>query len=141
MAVEQRHQATGERQSAVAPLSLIAVQSMRLIKCFVPGLGLGLGVCSPKAKVTRSNRVGCAIISITYPKRSEVSESKTHHKLTKNKRAPAQNLRGCGSFSYEQSAVSFGASTRNLAVKTHSLSPAAKFRLVRFLEHSSSIAG
>jgi hypothetical protein len=46
----------------------------------------------------------CAIISITYPKRFEVSESKTHHKLTKNNRAPAQNLRGCGSFSYEQSA-------------------------------------
>jgi hypothetical protein len=30
MAVQQRHQATGERQSAVAPLSPIAVQSQNL---------------------------------------------------------------------------------------------------------------
>jgi len=39
MAVEQRHQAAGEGQSAVAPLSLIAVQSQNL-RCGVMAGGL-----------------------------------------------------------------------------------------------------
>jgi hypothetical protein len=52
------HQATSEGQIAVAPLGLIAVQSLqhpflRLIKCVVPQIG-GVGVCPPKARVNPS---------------------------------------------------------------------------------------
>jgi hypothetical protein len=53
----------------------------------------------PKAKVTRSNRVGRATKSITLRRRPEVSASKTHHKLTNNNPALAQNLRGLRQFS------------------------------------------
>jgi hypothetical protein len=46
---------------------------------------------TPRLKVTRSNRVGCATkLGCEGP---EVSGSKTHHKLTKNSPALAQALR------------------------------------------------
>jgi hypothetical protein len=77
----------------------------------------GVGVCPPKAKVTRSNRVGCATKSTTYPKRANVIESKTHHKLTKNKATLAQILRVGGNLGTADRRFLMQFSTRNLAWK------------------------
>ena len=58
---------------------------LRLIKCVVPGLG-GVDVCPPKAKVTRSNRVGCAsiILSGIFAISTLTENSRCHHSVTDN---------------------------------------------------------
>jgi hypothetical protein len=52
-----------------------------------------------------------------------VSGNKTHHKLTKNNPALAQNLRGSRQFSMSRSLIFYGVSTRNLAWRARSLAP------------------
>jgi hypothetical protein len=59
--------------------------------------GSDKGALPSEGKGYRSNPVGCVIRSIILPGRTDVSESKTHHKLTKNPKR-ARSGKGHGNF-------------------------------------------